>query len=64
MDARGNIYSADESLIPIEDKARLDGFLRAREEMALLADVKEAAFEAKIRDLEAERDKLRKDIER
>lgn len=38
VDARGNIYMAPEVEIPVEDKARLDGYLRGRAEAtALLA---------------------------
>lgn len=33
MDVRGNIYEALSDLIPPEDKARLDGYLKARAEM-------------------------------
>lgn len=62
MDARGNIYSALDKDIPNEDKARLDGFLKAREEMGLLNDIKEAAFEAKIREMEAELARLRSEV--
>lgn len=48
MDARGHIYSGPEDTIPPEDKARLDGFLRGREEADLLKDIKAAALEAKV----------------
>jgi hypothetical protein len=54
MNADGHIYRSDD--VPPEDKARLDGFLRGREEAELLADIKLAAYEAKIRQMEAERD--------
>jgi hypothetical protein len=51
MDDRGHIYEADDA--SPEDKARLDGYLRGRAEAELLADVKKAAYEAKLREMEA-----------
>jgi hypothetical protein len=54
MNNDGHIYMAPEDEIPAEDKARLDGFLRGRAEadMALLRDVKNAAYEAKVREMQ------------
>lgn len=56
MDARGHIYEAPEDQIPAADKARLEGFLKGRDEADLLDDVKAAAFEAKVRQMEAAMD--------
>lgn len=63
MDAQGNIYSGIKDEIPADDKARLDGYLRGREEQQILhagvaakAAAVEAALEAKVRELEALRD--------
>lgn len=57
MDANYEIYSAPEDEIPAEDKARLDGYLKGREEAAkLLEEVKAEALAAKIREMEAARD--------
>jgi hypothetical protein len=50
MDARGRIYHGED--VPPEDEARLDGYLRGRAEAELLLDVKKAAYETKIRELE------------
>lgn len=50
MDDSGRIYHGDD--VPDEDKARLDGYLRGRAEAELLQDVKKAAYEAKVRELE------------
>lgn len=65
MDPHGRIYSAPEDLIPAEDKARLDGYLKGREEaellaerLAILSEVKAAAYEAKIREMEARGDNV------
>jgi hypothetical protein len=57
MDATGRIYQAPEDQIPAADKARLDGFLKGRAEADLLDDVKAAAFEAKVREMEAAMDR-------
>lgn len=53
MDSNFRIYSAEEALIPAEDKARLEGFLKGREE----AEMKDklADLEAQVRSLEEER---------
>jgi hypothetical protein len=40
--------------VPPEDKARLDGYVRGRAEAELLFEVK-AAYEAKVREMEAMR---------
>lgn len=50
MDAQGRIYHDEDP--PDEDKARLDGYLRGRAEAELLQDVKNAAYEAKVREME------------
>ncbi len=52
MDPNGRIYEAPDDQIPAADKARLDGYLKGRAEGGLLDDVKAAAFEAKVRELE------------
>lgn len=61
MDPKGRIYSAPKDEISAEDKARLDGYLKGREEAevlaeraALLLEVKSAAYEAKVREMEAD----------
>lgn len=41
MDPNGRIYRAPEDEIPAEDRARLDGYLRGREEAAKLALLQE-----------------------
>lgn len=56
MDPMGNIYESDD--VPAEDKARLEGYLKARAE----ADADKhadllAEMEAKVRALEAEQDR-------
>lgn len=53
MDSSFRIYMAEEKDIPGEDKARLDGFLKGREEAEMLLDIKRAAYEAKVREMEA-----------
>lgn len=50
MDAEGRIYHGDD--VPDEDRARLDGYLRGRAEAELLQEVKGAAYEAKVREME------------
>lgn len=50
LDPNGHIYESDD--VPAEDKARLEGYLRGREEADLLADVKKAAYEAKVCEME------------
>lgn len=50
MDPIGHIYESDD--VPVEDKARLEGYLRARAEVD---DVKR--LEAKVRALEALRER-------
>lgn len=57
MDPRGHIYSAPEDSIPPEDKARLEGYLKGREDADLLSGVKAAALEAKVREMEAARER-------
>lgn len=57
MDQRGHIYSAPENLITPEDKARLEGYLKGREDADLLSEAKTAAFEAKVREMEAARER-------
>lgn len=52
MDAEGRIYQATQDQIPTEDKARLDGYLRGKAEAELLQDIKLAAYEAKVREME------------
>lgn len=52
MDPNGNIYESEN--VSAEDKARLDGYLRGRAEADLLQDVKLAAYEAKVRQMEQE----------
>lgn len=54
MDPNGRIYQGDENMIPAEDKARLEGYLRGRAEAhreELLAEM-----EARIREFEKGRD--------
>lgn len=54
MDPNGNIYEAPEDEIPAEDKARLDGYLKARAEADARAQLE--ALAAKLNRLEAEAD--------
>jgi hypothetical protein len=42
MDPNGRIYHAPEDQIPAEDKARLDGYLRGRDEAETIAERKAA----------------------
>lgn len=49
MDARGNIYSAAEEQIPVEDTARLEGYLHARAEETEKREAALAAEEARAR---------------
>ena len=55
MDSRGHIYSAPEGLIPLEDKARLDGYLRGREEAQILDAERLATLEGMKAARDAER---------
>lgn len=50
MDPNGHIYESDN--VPPEDAARLDGYLRGKAEAELLKDVKQAAYEAKVREMQ------------
>lgn len=52
MDANYRIYSDDADKIPAEDKARLEGFLKGREETDLKAQM--AELQQKIHRLKAE----------
>lgn len=54
MNSAGSIYSAPDDTIPAEDKARLDGYLRGRDDAARLDDAKAA--------MRAERDALLKEV--
>lgn len=56
MDSNFRIYTAEEKDIPAEDKARFEGFVKGREEADLLKDIKAAAYEAKVREMERARD--------
>lgn len=53
MDANWRIYSAPKDEIPPEDEARLSGYLKGREEAALLAEAKIREIEARMREEEA-----------
>lgn len=50
MDPNGHIYRAPEDEIPAEDKARLEGYLRARAERDEVERIKQ-----RLEELEAER---------
>lgn len=50
MDPRGNIYSGPDGDIPDEHKARLEGYLRGREESDLLKDTKAAFVDREAKD--------------
>jgi cell division protein FtsB len=52
MDKNANVYRAPEDEIPVEDKARLDGYLAAKAEDGELERMKAEveALQAKIRD--------------
>ncbi len=66
MDANFNIYSAPEALIPEADKARLDGYLKGREEAALLDEGKtmmEATYEVKLVEMESLRDRVERVVD-
>lgn len=54
MDPNGHIYEGTvEKPVTLEDAARLDGFLRGRAEAdELMKDIKRAAYEAKVREME------------
>jgi hypothetical protein len=53
MDPMGHIYEGtDEKPVKPEDAARLDGYVRGRAEAELLRDIKTAAYEAKVREME------------
>lgn len=47
MNADYQIYSAPDDVIPAEDKARLDGYLRGRHEAQIISTERIAAMEAK-----------------
>lgn len=57
MNSDGRIYRAPEDEIPVEDKARLDGYLRGRAEADAAAVAKERA-EA-LAELEAEYERVK-----
>lgn len=52
MDPNGNIYEDDPRLIPAEDKARLDGYLKACAEADQDAHAELLAAMAKVRELQ------------